>query len=60
VPPPSPATETVVGGSVATGAPALSSERVETLERLAALRDRGAMSNDEYQAEKTLVMHNGK
>ena len=33
--------------------------RVETLERLAALRDRGAITNDEYQAEKTHVMNNG-
>jgi len=33
--------------------------RVETLERLAALRDRGAITNDEYQAEKTHVMSNG-
>ena len=31
----------------------------ETLERLAALRDRGAITNDEYQAEKTHVMNNG-
>jgi len=34
--------------------------RVGTLERLAALRDRGAITHDEYQAEKTLVMNNGK
>ena len=34
--------------------------RVQTLERLAALKDRGAITNDEYQAEKTLVMNNGK
>ena len=33
--------------------------RVQTLERLAALKDRGAITNDEYQAEKTLVMSNG-
>jgi len=32
---------------------------VETLERLAALRDRGAITDDEYQAEKTQVMNNG-
>jgi hypothetical protein len=30
--------------------------RVDTLERLAALRDRGAITNDEYQAEKTQVV----
>ena len=33
--------------------------RVESLERLAALRDRGAITDDEYQAEKTHVMTNG-
>ena len=33
--------------------------RVESLERLAALRDRGAITDDEYQAEKTLVITNG-
>ena len=44
-----------------TTTPALSggTGRVETLERLAALRDRGAITNDEYQAEKTHVMSNG-
>ena len=40
-------------------APAGGLGRVETLERLAALRDRGAITNDEYQAEKTQVMNNG-
>lgn len=33
--------------------------RVETLERLAALRDRGAITNAEYQAEKAQVINNG-
>ena len=33
--------------------------RVESLERLAALRDRGAISHDEYEAEKTLVINSG-
>jgi Short C-terminal domain len=33
--------------------------RVETLERLAALRASGALTDDEYQAEKTTVMNNG-
>ncbi len=33
--------------------------RVDSLERLAALRDRGAITDDEYQAEKTHVMTNG-
>ncbi|MGZ4326346.1 MAG: SHOCT domain-containing protein [Solirubrobacteraceae bacterium] len=40
-------------------APAAGPGRVETLERLAALRDRGAITNDEYQAEKTQVINNG-
>ena len=39
------------------GAP--STGRVETLERLAALRDRGAITRDEYQTEKTQVMNHG-
>jgi hypothetical protein len=33
--------------------------RVETLERLATLRDSGAITNDEYQAEKTHVINHG-
>ena len=33
--------------------------RVDSLERLAALRERGAITDDEYQAEKTHVMTNG-
>ena len=32
--------------------------RVDSLERLTELRDRGAISDDEYQAEKTLVINN--
>ena len=40
-------------------APARGTGRVETLERLAALRDSGAITNDEYQAEKAHVMNNG-
>ena len=39
--------------------PAPNSGRGETLERLAALRDRSAITNDEYQAEKRRVMTNG-
>ena len=42
-----------------TAAPVASMGRVETLERLAALRDSGAITNDEYQAEKAHVMSNG-
>ena len=46
---------------VSTTAPALAGGigRVETLERLAALRDSGAITTDEYQAEKAHVMNNG-
>ena len=40
-------------------APLSSSGRVETIERLAGLRDRGAITDDEYEAEKTHVLHNG-
>jgi hypothetical protein len=36
------------------------SRRVDALERLAALRDHGVLTDDEYQSEKTLVMSNGK
>jgi hypothetical protein len=35
------------------------SERVDVLERLVALRDRGAITNQEYLAEKAHVMANG-
>ena len=49
-----------VGASGTHGTPAGSAGRVQTLERLVALRDNGAITNDEYQAEKTLVMNNGK
>ena len=46
---------------VSTTAPALAGGigRVETLERLVALRDSGAITTDEYQAEKAHVMNNG-
>lgn len=33
--------------------------RVQTLDPLAALKDRGAITSDEYQAEKTAVMNTG-
>jgi hypothetical protein len=56
-PPEIPAT---VGAAATTApSPAPSLGRVETLERLAALRDSGAITNDEYQAEKAHVMNNG-
>jgi hypothetical protein len=46
------------GPAVATAPPAPGSARVDSLERLAALRDRGAITDGEYQAEKTLVINN--
>jgi hypothetical protein len=46
--------------NVSDAAPATNGGRVDMLERLAALRDRGAITNQEYQAEKTLVMSNGR
>jgi hypothetical protein len=59
-PPPPSVTETTVGGSGGSEpAPAGGTGRVATLERLAALRDRGAITDDEYQAEKTHVINNG-
>ena len=58
-PPPAGIPATV--GAAAANAPSTASStgRVEALERLAALRDSGAITNDEYQAEKTQVMSNG-
>jgi hypothetical protein len=44
-------------GSIA--APDPSSPRVDTLERLVALRDGGAISDEEYQSEKAHVISNG-
>lgn len=50
----------MVGESQLAGsAPAAGGGRVESLERLAALRDRGAITDEEYQAEKTHVMNGG-
>jgi putative oligomerization/nucleic acid binding protein len=40
-------------------APAAGGGRVDTLERLAALRASGALTDEEYQAEKTIVTSNG-
>ena len=57
-PPASDAAETTVGEPGRTESASAPTARVETLERLAALRDRGAITNDEYQAEKTHVMSN--
>jgi hypothetical protein len=53
-------TGTIAGGpGVAAVAPDPNSGRVDSLERLAALRDRGAISDDEYAAEKTRVINSG-
>jgi hypothetical protein len=55
-----PATHAVVGEAPVTrAAPAANSGRVETLERLAALRARGALTDEEFAAEKAYVMNNG-
>ena len=45
--------------SVTISAPASNCGRVDMLERLAALRDRGAITEEEYQAEKAHVTNNG-
>ena len=58
-PVPAVAATTIGGSGRAEPAPAPSMGRVETLERLAALRESGAITNDEYQSEKTHVMNNG-
>ena len=59
--PAGPASPPATAGEPGThGTPAGSAGRVQTLERLVALRDSGAITSDEYQAEKTLVMNNGK
>jgi hypothetical protein len=59
-PPPPPATDAMVREApVSSTAPAPNSGRVETLERLAALRDRGAITDEEFAAEKTHLMNNG-
>jgi hypothetical protein len=47
----------VEGSGVASATTPPGSARVDSLERLAALRDRGAITSDEYQAEKTLVLN---
>jgi len=60
-PPPAAAADaTIAGPAGSTTAPAPSSGgRVETLERLAALRANGSITDDEYAAEKAHVMNNG-
>jgi hypothetical protein len=59
-PPAPPATAAVVSEApVPRAAPAPNSGRVETLERLAALRSNGALTDEEFAAEKAHVMNNG-
>jgi hypothetical protein len=58
-PPPPAAHAGVAEAAVTRAAPAPASGRVETLERLAALRDRGALTDEEFAAEKTHVMNSG-
>ena len=53
------ATEVAGDGGSDHPAYVVSSARVDSLERLAGLHDRGAITDDEYLAEKTLVMNNG-
>lgn len=58
-PPPRIATDATNAGSGGSSiAAAATSGRVDTLERLAAFRASGALTDDEYQAEKTTVMNN--
>ena len=59
-PPPPPPTGAMTAASPVTiSAPASNGGRVDMLERLAALRDRGAITDEEYQAEKAHVINNG-
>jgi hypothetical protein len=59
-PPPSPAPDATIAGSAASiTPPAATSGRVDTLERLAALRTSGVITDDEFAAEKAHVMNNG-
>jgi len=59
-PPPAPAADATISGSAGSNtAPAATGGRVDTLERLAALRANGAITDDEFAAEKAHVMNNG-
>jgi hypothetical protein len=58
-PAPPPATEAMIETSGMRGTVPAGSGRVDALERLVALRDRGAITNDEYQSEKAHLMTNG-
>ncbi|HUO71732.1 MAG TPA: SHOCT domain-containing protein [Solirubrobacteraceae bacterium] len=55
--PPSP--PTIAGSAASNTPPAATSGRVETLERLAALRANGTITDEEFTAEKAHVMNNG-
>ena len=54
-----PHTDATIPSSAIPAASAGGSGRVETLERLAALRASGAITDEEFAAEKTHVMNNG-
>jgi hypothetical protein len=56
-PPPPPAADATTAASDT--APAVTSGRVDTLERLAALRANGAITDEEFAAEKAHVVNNG-
>ena len=61
-PPPAPATDATIAGSApsnTTPAPTSARGRVETLERLAALRTDGAITDEEFAAEKAHVINHG-
>ena len=58
-PPPPPATDAGnAAAQAAPVAPGATGGRVETLERLAALRSSGAITDEEFAAEKAHVMNN--
>jgi len=59
-PPPAAAADATSAGSAGgSAAPAGAGGRVETLERLAALRANGSITDEEFAAEKAHVMNNG-
>jgi len=59
-PPPSTAADATIAGPAGSNpAPAATGGRVETLERLAALRAGGSITDEEFAAEKAHVMNNG-
>ena len=54
--PPPPSTYAEVGVTPVSPTPTANGGRVDTLERLAALRASGALTDEEYQAEKSIVL----